>query len=95
MEKYKVTGMSCAACSASVERAVRGVFGVTECSVNLLTSSMTVEGGDAAEIISAVRAAGYGAEIANKEKASDKIGSKNAADELAKEIHEPAESEKE
>ena len=44
MEKYTVTGMSCAACSARVEKAVSAVPGVTACSVNLLTNSMTVEG---------------------------------------------------
>ena len=64
MKKYNISGMSCAACSARVERAVRGVSGVAECSVNLLTSSMTVEGTvTAEEIISAVKAAGYGAKI--------------------------------
>ena len=62
MKKFRVSGMSCAACSASVERAVRGVGGVTECSVSLLSSSMSVEGGESAEIIAAVRSAGYGAE---------------------------------
>ncbi len=53
--------MSCAACSARVERAVRGVDGVSSCAVNLLTNSMSVEGGDEGAIIAAVRAAGYGA----------------------------------
>ena len=65
MKKFNVTGMSCAACSARVERAVMSVSGVESCSVNLLTNSMTVSGGDDAEIISAVRAAGYGAEPEN------------------------------
>ncbi len=64
MEKYNVTGMSCAACSARVEKAVKGCSGVTECSVSLLTNSMTVEGGDSEKIIQAVKKAGYGAEIA-------------------------------
>ena len=59
MKKYKVNGMSCAACSARVERVVRGVSGVTECQVNLLTGSMTVDGGDEAEIVGAVKNAGY------------------------------------
>ena len=62
MEQYTVTGMSCAACAARVEKAVSGVKGVTSCSVSLLTDSMGVEGtADAGEIIAAVRDAGYGA----------------------------------
>ncbi len=62
MEQYNVTGMSCAACSARVEKAVKAVSGVTECSVNLLTNSMNVEGSAACDdIIAAVSAAGYGA----------------------------------
>ena len=62
MEQYQVTGMSCAACSARVEKAVSNVPGVTACSVSLLTNSMGVEGtADAGEIIAAVEAAGYGA----------------------------------
>lgn len=63
MQQYKITGMSCAACSARVEKAVSAVPGVTSCAVSLLTNSMGVEGNAAeAEIISAVKAAGYGAE---------------------------------
>ena len=62
MEQYIVTGMSCAACSARVEKAVSQVPGVTACSVSLLTNSMGVEGTAAPrEIIAAVEAAGYGA----------------------------------
>ncbi len=62
MDQYTVTGMSCAACSTRVEKAVSGVPGVTACSVNLLTNSMGVEGTATAEaIIAAVEAAGYGA----------------------------------
>ncbi len=62
MKQYTVTGMSCAACSARVEKAVSAVEGVSACSVNLLTGSMGVEGvADAAAIIAAVEAAGYGA----------------------------------
>ncbi len=62
MEHYSVTGMSCAACSARVEKAVLGVDGVTSCSVSLLTNSMTVEGSaDEGKIIKAVTDAGYGA----------------------------------
>ena len=62
MRQYNVTGMSCAACSARVEKAVSGLDGVTSCAVNLLTNSMSVEGtAPSAEIIAAVEAAGYGA----------------------------------
>ena len=64
MEQYTVTGMSCAACSARVEKAVSGVEGVTSCSVSLLTNSMGVEGtASAEEIIAAVRDAGYEAAL--------------------------------
>ena len=64
MEQYTVTGMSCAACTARVEKAVSGVKGVISCSVSLLTNSMGVEGtADAEEIIAAVRNAGYDAVI--------------------------------
>ena len=64
MEQYTVTGMSCAACSARVEKAVSGVKGVTACSVSLLTNSMGVEGtASAEEIIAAVHEAGYGAAL--------------------------------
>lgn len=62
MEQYNVVGMSCAACSARVEKAVLGVEGVTSCSVSLLTNSMAVEGCASEEaIIAAVKKAGYGA----------------------------------
>lgn len=62
MEQYNVTGMSCAACSARVEKAVSKLDGVTACSVSLLTNSMGVEGSASSEeIIAAVEAAGYGA----------------------------------
>ena len=61
MKQFNVTGMSCAACSARVEKAVSGVDGVTSCAVNLLTGSMSVEGGDEGAIIAAVVKAGYGA----------------------------------
>ena len=64
MEQYNVTGMSCAACSARVEKAVSKVPGVTSCSVSLLTNSMGVEGtADEASVIAAVEAAGYGASV--------------------------------
>ena len=64
MEQYNVTGMSCAACSARVEKAVAKVPGVTACSVSLLTNSMGVEGTAApAQVIAAVQQAGYGASL--------------------------------
>ena len=69
MKQFTVTGMSCAACSARVEKAVSGVPGVTSCSVSLLTNSMGVEGtASDSEIIRAVEEAGYGA--ASKDAAS-------------------------
>ena len=75
MEQYTVTGMSCAACSARVEKAVSKVEGVTSCSVSLLTNSMGVEGtASPQEIIKAVEAAGYGA--SPKGNASAATGSK-------------------
>lgn len=73
---YNITGMSCAACSARVEKAVSAVSGVTQCSVNLLTNSMSVEGGEPSEIIKAVVAAGYDAEL--KEKSSVKSSDEQA-----------------
>ena len=64
MKQYNVTGMSCAACSARVEKAVAGVEGVTSCSVSLLTNSMGVEGTAAPQaVIKAVEDAGYGASV--------------------------------
>ncbi len=68
MEQYQVTGMSCAACSARVEKAVNKVAGVTACSVNLLTNSMGVEGSAKPfDIIKAVEDAGYGASVKTKD----------------------------
>ena len=85
MEQYTVSGMSCAACSARVEKAVSKVPGVTSCSVSLLTNSMGVEGSaDPASIISAVEAAGYGASV----KGADKKANTLAADEAALEDKE-------
>ena len=64
MKQFNVTGMSCAACSARVEKAVKAVSGVTACSVSLLTNSMGVDGtADDAAVIAAVEAAGYGASV--------------------------------
>lgn len=69
MQKFKVTGMSCAACSARVEKAVGSLEGVSECNVNLLTGDMTVnDGADAQAIISAVVDAGYGVTVADNKK---------------------------
>lgn len=77
MKQYNVTGMSCAACSARVEKAVSGVKGVESCSVNLLTNSMGVEGtASDSDIIKAVKKAGYGVSV--KGGAAD---SKSAAEE--------------
>lgn len=74
MEQYTVTGMSCAACSSRVEKAVSKVPGVTSCSVSLLTNSMGVEGtATSAQIIEAVENAGYGASL--KGAANEKTGS--------------------
>ena len=81
MEQYNVTGMSCAACSARVEKAVSGVKGVTSCSVSLLTNSMGVEGtASAEEIIAAVQNAGYGASLKKGNKAQ---GAQPSSDEEA------------
>lgn len=73
MTQYNVTGMSCAACSARVEKAVNALPGVTSCSVSLLTNSMGVEGSTpSAEVIAAVQAAGYGASLkGEKQKVSE------------------------
>ena len=80
MEQYNVTGMSCAACSARVEKAVSKVPGVTSCSVSLLTNSMGVEGtADEAAVIAAVEAAGYGASVKGARGAGAGAGSGRAA----------------
>ena len=84
MKKYNITGMSCAACSARVERAVSSLDGVDSCSVNLLTNSMEVEGSALeSEIISAVIKAGYGAEpiSTKKEKSKEKSNKSNISNE--------------
>ncbi len=76
MKQYNVTGMSCAACSARVEKAVNKVPGVTACSVSLLTNSMGVEGtAEPSAIIAAVETAGYGA----SEKGAENSGAKASA----------------
>ncbi len=73
VRQYDITGMSCAACSARVEKAVLALSGVSECSVNLLTNSMSVEGeADDKQIIDAVKKAGYGASIKGEKKEEEK-----------------------
>ena len=90
MEQYRVTGMSCAACSSRVEKAVSNVPGVTSCSVSLLTNSMGVEGtASASEIIAAVEAAGYGASLKNAETGNGGAASAAAADEMLKDTETP------
>lgn len=80
MEQYIVTGMSCAACSSRVEKAVSKVEGVTSCSVSLLTNSMGVEGTASPEaIIQAVETAGYGASKKGAPGAAAKAGSAGGA----------------
>ena len=80
MKTYQVTGMSCAACSARVEKAVRAVDGVTDCSVSLLTNSMGVEGtADAEAVISAVVAAGYGARLSQSGRTDEEDGLRDHA----------------
>ncbi|MBQ8758650.1 MAG: heavy-metal-associated domain-containing protein, partial [Clostridia bacterium] len=67
MKQYNITGMTCAACSARVEKEVSSLDGVTECAVSLLTNSMSVEGNVSdADIIKAVTDAGYGASVKGK-----------------------------
>ncbi len=76
MEQYKVTGMSCAACQARVEKAVNAIEGVDSCAVSLLTNSMGVEGSASPEeIIRAVESAGYGASLKSAKTDSAKAGS--------------------
>lgn len=86
MTQYNVTGMSCAACVARVEKAVNAVEGVTSCSVSLLTNSMGVEGtADSQKIISAVVEAGYGASLKENKNAP----SKNDNDDALKDTETP------
>lgn len=89
MKQYTVTGMSCAACSARVEKAVNAVPGVTSCSVSLLTNSMGVEGtASSADIIKAVVDAGYGASEKSAGSAKKSTSSTIAEAEAALEDHE-------
>ena len=84
MEQYNITGMSCAACSARVEKAVSKVPGVTQCSVSLLTNSMGVEGtASSADIIRAVTEAGYGASPKSASRASADSAAPSWADDEA------------
>jgi len=84
MEKYVITGMSCAACQVRVEKAVNALKGVTECNVSLLTNSMTVEGNVlSSDIIKAVEDAGYGASLL------DEVVNKNEDDEVLKDKETP------
>ena len=81
MREFIITGMSCTACSARVERAVSKLSGVTSCSVNLLMNLMLVEGtATDDEIINAVKKAGYGAEKASR---NEEVGSRNEKSEEA------------
>lgn len=89
MEQYTVTGMTCAACQARVEKAVSKVQGVTSCSVSLLTNSMGVEGSaSAADIIRAVEDAGYGASLKGAGNAAQKKSAGYAEQEEALKDHE-------
>ena len=84
MQQYLVTGMTCAACSARVEKAVSAVPGVASCAVNLLMNSMGVEGTASPEaVIAAVEAAGYGASLKGADKPAFKYSEKLLADEEA------------
>lgn len=88
MDQYTVTGMSCAACSARVEKAVSKVPGVTACSVSLLTHSMGVEGtASPAAIIAAVEAAGYGA---SEQRANSAPSDSSAAEDALRDRETPA-----
>lgn len=90
MEQYTVTGMSCAACSARVEKAVAGVPGVESCSVSLLTNSMGVEGAvSVSDVIAAVEAAGYGAALKGAERTSSGTSNGAAEEEFLKDHDTP------
>lgn len=79
MREFDITGMSCAACSAKVEKAVKNLEGINECAVNLLTNSLSVDGNTSDEmIISAIEKAGYGAKVKGEkapiqDRATDKV----------------------
>ena len=83
-DQYNITGMSCTACSARVERVVKKLPGVTSCAVNLLTNSMSVEGTvTSSEIIAAVEKAGYGASLKVPEKISASVSNSDEENALA------------
>ena len=90
MEQYIVTGMSCAACSARVEKAVSAVEGVTSCSVSLLTNSMGVEGtASQSRIIEAVQQAGYGASPKGASDKGESAGNIQALEDSLKDRETP------
>lgn len=90
MEQYMVTGMSCAACSARVEKAVGSVPGVASCSVSLLTNSMGVEGSaSVSDVIAAVEAAGYGAALKNVGAKPNSTANTGAEEDLLKDRETP------
>ena len=94
MQHFIVTGMSCAACSARVEKAVSKVEGVTSCSVSLLTTSMGVEGTAADQaIIQAVEAAGYGASVKGEAAEHSGASSMAAEEEMLKDHDTGSEAE--
>ena len=87
MKKYKITGMSCAACASRVEKAVSALDGVKSCSVNLLTATMAVESDrDDEAIVSAVVAAGYGASPEGDAASKSGGADKNSTSDEGKEI---------
>lgn len=90
MEKYEVSGMSCASCVARVEKAVSKIPGVKNCSVSLLTNSMGVEGSvSAGEIVEAVKNAGYSAKKIEKKQKGTKSASESADEDLLKDKETP------
>ena len=91
MKKYNITGMSCAACSARVEKAVSNVAGVKSCAVNLLTNSLGIEGdAAAAAVIQAVEEAGYGAAEASGASGGGRQGAPDAAEDALLDKESPA-----
>ena len=90
MKQYIVTGMSCAACQARVEKAVSKVSGVDSCSVSLLTNSMGVEGkASPKDIIKAVEDAGYGASVKGEKDGDNLESTFKAEEEALKDIETP------
>ena len=92
MQQYSVTGMSCAACAARIEKAVSKIQGVKSCSVSLLTNSLAVEGAASSqEIIEAVKNAGYGA--SEKSAKTTSRSNSNSADSIAEQEDSLADKE--